>query len=48
MNKSDHMVEQLIHCIGCISHVFGMYLVVHVGTPFLIAKMFHSWDLGCP
>jgi len=27
MNKSDHTMERLIHCIGCISHVFGMYLI---------------------
>ena len=27
MNKSDNTTEWLIHCIGCIAHVFGMYLI---------------------
>ena len=33
MYKSDHTTEWLIHYIGCISHVFGMYLIC-VGTTF--------------
>ena len=37
INKSGHTTNRLIHCIGCISHVFGMYLI-RVATTFLIAN----------
>jgi len=47
MNKSYHTTERLIHCIGFISHVFGIYLIC-VGTTFLSQKMLHRWDLDRP
>ena len=37
MNKSNCTTERLKHCIGCFSHVFGMYLI-RVGTTFRIAN----------
>ena len=35
INQLNHTTERLIHCIDCILHVFGMYLI-RVGTTCLI------------